>query len=84
MGDTAARAIAAHRRRRSSIYERDRVSAGSVLGSAIAFRLFLFFVPTVVFAVGLMGAISGYVEPRDRHRHGQPHRRAGRIRCEPR
>lgn len=45
------------------IYERDRVSAGSVLGSAIAFRLFLFFVPSVVFAVGLMGAISGYVEP---------------------
>ncbi|HYN32462.1 MAG TPA: YihY/virulence factor BrkB family protein [Ilumatobacteraceae bacterium] len=45
------------------IYERDRVSAGSVLGSAIAFRLFLFFVPTVVFGVGLLGAISGYVEP---------------------
>lgn len=44
------------------IYERDRVSAGSVLGSAIAFRLFLFLVPTIVFFVGLMGAISGYVE----------------------
>lgn len=45
------------------IYERDRVSAGSVLGSAIAFRLFLFFVPTVVFGVGLLGVFSGYVEP---------------------
>jgi hypothetical protein len=31
------------------IYERDRVSAGSVLGSAIAFRLFLFFVPFLLF-----------------------------------
>jgi uncharacterized BrkB/YihY/UPF0761 family membrane protein len=45
------------------VYERDRVSAGSVLGSAIAFRLFLFFVPTIVFGVGLLGALSGYVEP---------------------
>jgi uncharacterized BrkB/YihY/UPF0761 family membrane protein len=34
-----------------------------VLGSAIAFRLFLIFVPAVVFSVGLMGAISGYVDP---------------------
>jgi uncharacterized BrkB/YihY/UPF0761 family membrane protein len=44
------------------IYERDRISAGSVLGSAIAFRLFLFFVPTVVFGVGLLGVTSGYVD----------------------
>ena len=41
------------------IYERDRVSAGSVLGSAIAFRLFLFFVPFVLFCVGLTGLVSG-------------------------
>ena len=41
------------------IYERDRVSAGSVLGSAIAFRLFLFFVPFVLFCVGLIGLVSG-------------------------
>ena len=43
------------------IYERDRASAGTVLGSAIAFRLFLFFVPCVVFGVGLIGALSGSV-----------------------
>ena len=41
------------------IYERDRVSAGSVLGSAIAFRLFLFFVPFILFCVGLTGLVSG-------------------------
>lgn len=44
------------------IYERDRVSAGSVLGSAIAFRLFLFFVPAVVFGVGVLGVLSGQVD----------------------
>jgi uncharacterized BrkB/YihY/UPF0761 family membrane protein len=43
------------------VYERDRASAGTVLGSAIAFRLFLFFVPTVVFGVGLIGLFSGSV-----------------------
>jgi len=41
------------------IYERDRVAAGTVLGSAIAFRLFLFFIPFVVFCVGLVGIVSG-------------------------
>ena len=46
------------------IYERDRASAGTVLGSAIAFRLFLFFVPCVVFGVGLVGALSGHVSSR--------------------
>ena len=44
------------------IYERDRVSAGSVLGSAIAFRLFLFFVPFLLFCVGLVGLVSGHVD----------------------
>lgn len=43
------------------VYERDRASAGTVLGSAIAFRLFLFFVPCVVLAVGLIGLLAGYV-----------------------
>ncbi len=43
------------------VYERDRASAGTVLGSAIAFRLFLFFVPCIVFGVGLIGLFSGYV-----------------------
>ena len=65
-----ATAWAVHLRERSTlvdaafvVYERDRVSAGSVLGSAIAFRLFLFFVPAVVFGVGLLGVLSGYVDP---------------------
>ena len=44
------------------IYERDRVSAGSVLGSAIAFRLFLFFVPFLLFCIGLLGLLSGHVD----------------------
>lgn len=37
------------------IYQRDRESAGTVVGSAVAFRLFLFFVPFVLFIVGLLG-----------------------------
>jgi uncharacterized BrkB/YihY/UPF0761 family membrane protein len=43
------------------VYERDRACAGTVLGSAIAFRLFLFFVPCVVLGVGVLGLFSGYV-----------------------
>jgi uncharacterized BrkB/YihY/UPF0761 family membrane protein len=45
-----------------SIYERDVEAAGTVLGSAIALRLFLFFVPFLVFVVGLTGFIGGYVD----------------------
>lgn len=44
------------------VYERDRVSAGSVLGSAIAFRLFLFFVPFLLFGIGLVGLVSGHID----------------------
>jgi uncharacterized BrkB/YihY/UPF0761 family membrane protein len=47
------------------IYERDRDVAGAVVGSAIAFRLFLFFVPLLLFAVGLAGFLGAYVERRD-------------------
>jgi uncharacterized BrkB/YihY/UPF0761 family membrane protein len=43
------------------VWERDRSVAGTVLGSAVAFRLFLFFVPTVLFVVGILGALSGLV-----------------------
>jgi uncharacterized BrkB/YihY/UPF0761 family membrane protein len=35
--------------------QRDREAAGSVVGSAIAFRLFLFFVPLLLFVVGVAG-----------------------------
>src|SRR5271166_2400437 len=43
-------------------YRRDRESAGAVMGSAIAFRLFLFFVPLLLLAVGIAGFASGFVD----------------------
>jgi len=49
------------------IYRRDRESAGTVVGSAVAFRLFLFFVPLLLFLVGLLGIIATWVEPEDVH-----------------
>lgn len=42
------------------VYDRDRESGGSLLGSALALRLFLFFVPFVLFTVGLAGLIGHY------------------------
>ena len=44
------------------IYQRDRESAGTVVGSAIAFRLFLFFVPLLLFVVGLAGFVAEWVD----------------------
>ncbi len=35
------------------IYRRDREITGTVVGSAIAFRMFLFFVPLLLFVVGI-------------------------------
>ena len=46
-------------------YERDRDAAGTLVGSAIAFRLFLFFVPLLLFVVGLAGFLANYVESQD-------------------
>lgn len=46
------------------IHRRDRDIAGSVLGSAIAFRLFLFFV-LLLLLVGLAGFLSGFVSDQD-------------------
>ncbi len=46
-------------------YRRDRESAGAVFGSAIAFRLFLFFVPLLLFVIGLLGLISWFVSASD-------------------
>ena len=43
------------------IYQRDRESAGSVLGSAVAFRMFLF-VPLLLFVVGLAGFVATWVD----------------------
>jgi uncharacterized BrkB/YihY/UPF0761 family membrane protein len=47
------------------IYRRDRESAGTVVGSAVAFRLFLFFVPLLLFLVGLLGVIATWVDAED-------------------
>lgn len=43
------------------IYQRDKEAAGSVVSSAIAFRLFLFFVPMVLFVVGIVGIFADAV-----------------------
>jgi uncharacterized BrkB/YihY/UPF0761 family membrane protein len=47
------------------LYRRDRESAGPVVGSAVAFRLFLFFAPFLLFAVGVAGFLSGVVSAHD-------------------
>jgi uncharacterized BrkB/YihY/UPF0761 family membrane protein len=47
------------------IYERDRDSAGTVVGSALAFRLFLFFVPLLLFLVGLLGFVATFIDDVD-------------------
>lgn len=47
------------------VYERDRAAAGTVLGSAVAFRLFLFVLPFVLLLVGLAGFLGVAVEPGD-------------------
>lgn len=47
------------------IYRRDRESAGTLLGSAVAFRLFLFFVPLVLFLVGLLGLLARWIDAGD-------------------
>ena len=47
------------------IYERDKEAAGSVVGSAIAFRLFLFFVPLLLFVVGVLGFFAEVVSAQD-------------------
>ncbi len=41
------------------VYERDKVAGGTLLGSALALRLFLFFVPFVLLVVGLAGVLGG-------------------------
>ncbi len=46
-------------------YRRDRDTAGSVVGAAIAFRLFLFFVPLLLFVVGIAGFVGSFVEADD-------------------
>jgi uncharacterized BrkB/YihY/UPF0761 family membrane protein len=47
------------------IHRRDQEAAGSVVGSALAFRLFLFFVPLLLLLVGAAGFLSGHVSTSD-------------------
>ena len=44
------------------LYTRDKEAAASVVGSAIAFRLFLFFVPLVLLVVGALGFVSSQID----------------------
>lgn len=46
------------------IYQRDQQTAGSVLSSALAFRLFLFMVPFLVFLIGLLGFLGDVIDQR--------------------
>jgi uncharacterized BrkB/YihY/UPF0761 family membrane protein len=43
-------------------YKSDMRTGGSMIGSAIAFRLFLFFVPLLLLVVGLAGVVGTYVD----------------------
>ena len=61
------------------IFDRDRQTAGTVVGSAIAFRLFLFFVPLLLFAVGIASLLSGAVGERDLGQAGITGNLAGEI-----
>jgi uncharacterized BrkB/YihY/UPF0761 family membrane protein len=45
--------------------QRDRESAGAIVGSAIAFRVFQFFIPFLLFVVGLAAIISGFSRTAD-------------------
>jgi uncharacterized BrkB/YihY/UPF0761 family membrane protein len=47
------------------IYERDSETAGSIVSSAVAFRLFLFFVPLLLFFVGVVGFLGSGLEAAD-------------------
>jgi uncharacterized BrkB/YihY/UPF0761 family membrane protein len=47
------------------VRRRDEEASGAVAGSAIAFCLFLFFVPLLLFVIGLAGLVSGFVSARD-------------------
>jgi hypothetical protein len=42
----------------AQVVERDRDAAGTLLGSALAMRLFLFLVPLTLFAIGVAGLLG--------------------------
>ncbi len=47
------------------IFYRDRDAAGTLVGSAVAFRLFLFFVPMLLFFTGLLGFLTRWIDEED-------------------
>jgi uncharacterized BrkB/YihY/UPF0761 family membrane protein len=47
------------------LHLRDREAAGTVVSSAVALRLFLFFVPMLLFVVGVIGFFGGVVSSSD-------------------
>ncbi len=47
------------------LYERDTEADGSVIAAAVALRVFLFFVPLVLFLVGLLGFASSHLAASD-------------------
>lgn len=44
------------------ILQRDREGAGTLVASALAFRLFLFFVPLTLFVVGVVGVLASWFD----------------------
>lgn len=46
-----------------ALFRRDVEAGGSLAGSAVAFRLFTFFVPLLLFVVGLAGLLGRYSDP---------------------
>ena len=44
------------------MYQRDRAMAGLVVSSALAFRLFLFMVPLLLFVVGIVGFLGDLID----------------------
>jgi uncharacterized BrkB/YihY/UPF0761 family membrane protein len=44
------------------IFQRDREGAGTLVGSALAFRLFLFVVPLMLFVVGVLGFLASWFD----------------------
>jgi len=68
--DAAARSFEAHKDvpvvdAALRMYHRDQEAAGALTGSAVAFRLFLFFVPMLLFVVGVAGFLAGFVSAED-------------------
>src|SRR3984957_14012007 len=49
-------------------FRRDRRAAGSVMSSALAFRLFLFFLPLLLLTIGVAGFASDVADARSANR----------------